>query len=154
MRHAVVNRPMSRWIISLLLVALAVRALVPAGFMPASDRPFSFQICPEGFPAELLNRAEPAHAAHHDHAGHEHHHGGDSAAPGADSSTGTTHEHGSVRAEHCVFAAVASSGPIPDGILLRATREAQTGPIVASTSPPSSTQRFRLPPSRAPPALS
>jgi hypothetical protein len=41
-------------VISTLLVALVVRALIPAGFMPATDRPFSFQICPDGFPAQLL----------------------------------------------------------------------------------------------------
>jgi hypothetical protein len=41
-------------VISALLVALVVRALIPAGFMPAADRPFSFQICPDGFPAALL----------------------------------------------------------------------------------------------------
>src|SRR5215831_395587 len=43
------------WVISTLLVTVVVRALIPAGFMPAADRPFSFQICPDGFPAALLN---------------------------------------------------------------------------------------------------
>jgi hypothetical protein len=53
MRRAL--RPKQRlWIISALLLALVVRALIPAGFMPATDRPFSFEICPDGFPAALL----------------------------------------------------------------------------------------------------
>jgi hypothetical protein len=82
------------WVISTLLIALVVRALIPAGFMPATDRPFSFQVCPDGFPAELLGdarkalppgedgAAEPAGHPHHDgmaadagalaHAGHHH----------------------------------------------------------------------------------
>jgi hypothetical protein len=42
------------WVIGTLLVALVVRALIPAGFMPATDRPLSFQVCPDGFPAQLL----------------------------------------------------------------------------------------------------
>ena len=60
-----VLRPKQRlWVISALLVAVVVRALIPAGFMPATDRPFSFQICPDGFPAALLSDA--AGAAVHD----------------------------------------------------------------------------------------
>jgi hypothetical protein len=76
-----VLRPKQRlWVISTLLVALLVRALIPAGFMPASDRPFSFQVCPDGFPAALLSDAaadrfgaaagdEAAHPALTGHAG-------------------------------------------------------------------------------------
>jgi hypothetical protein len=72
------------WVISALLVALLVRALIPAGFMPASDRPFSFQVCPDGFPAALLSEgaagADGSSAAASDHgltshdsaAGHQH----------------------------------------------------------------------------------
>ncbi|HTT00617.1 MAG TPA: hypothetical protein VMG11_00900 [Steroidobacteraceae bacterium] len=43
------------------LLALALRALVPPGFMPSSEQPFSIEICPDGFPAQLL--------AHHHHHG-------------------------------------------------------------------------------------
>jgi len=50
------------WVISVLLVALVARALIPAGFMPATDRPLSFQICPDGFPAALLQEAAGAAA--------------------------------------------------------------------------------------------
>jgi hypothetical protein len=72
------------WVISTLLVALLVRALIPAGFMPATDRPFSFQICPDGFPAALWSdaptaispadggAAAPADAGVLAHAGHHH----------------------------------------------------------------------------------
>jgi hypothetical protein len=56
------------WVISALLVALVVRALIPAGFMPATDRPFSFQVCPDGFPAALLTDTFSA-ASHGDGAG-------------------------------------------------------------------------------------
>jgi hypothetical protein len=67
------------WVISTLLVALLVRALIPAGFMPATDRPFSFQICPDGFPAALLQNplgdsvaGPPAGQDAASHAGHHH----------------------------------------------------------------------------------
>lgn len=85
-----------RWVIGTLLIALIVRALIPVGFMPATDRPFSFQICPDGFPAALLHgvadggqefadaaapamppsadggAAEPADGGMLSHAGHHH----------------------------------------------------------------------------------
>jgi hypothetical protein len=68
----------------IMLAAFAARALVPAGFMPAADQPFSIEICWEGFPAALL-----AHGAHHHH-------------PGSPPHT-----------EHCVFGNACSAGPIP-----------------------------------------
>lgn len=36
------------------LLALAVRALIPIGFMPAADGTLSLMICPGGFPPALL----------------------------------------------------------------------------------------------------
>jgi hypothetical protein len=66
------------WVISALLIALVVRALIPAGFMPATDRPFSFQICPDGFPAALLGEAAPADGGAGTPASHDH----DDGAPG------------------------------------------------------------------------
>jgi hypothetical protein len=36
------------------LLALALRALIPIGFMPAGDGTFSLMICPGGFPPALL----------------------------------------------------------------------------------------------------
>ena len=101
------------WVISTLLIALVVRALIPAGFMPATDRPFSFQVCPDGFPAELLSdagkalpsggdsAAKPAGHHHHDgmaadagalaHAGH--HHALANATGGADGAQVLAHHH-------------------------------------------------------------
>jgi len=144
---------MGRWIISLLLVALGVRALVPAGFMPSSERPFSFQICPDGFPAELLQRPLAAHAGQHDPgAAHAHHHLGQQAGA-ADSGT-APHHRDAARSEHCVFAAAASAGPAPEGFLLGAAPEAQAPPRVDFSTPLPSQQRFHIPQSRAPPIFS
>ena len=83
------------WVISALLVALVVRALIPAGFMPATDRPFSFQVCPDGFPAALLADVAGV-AGHGDGPGASqgpgaavhaagHHHQGDDGTVAADS---------------------------------------------------------------------
>ena len=74
-----------RWLLALLLPAVWLHLLIPAGFMPASDAPLSVEICPEGFPAGLL-----AHAVHH------HHTGGDG--------------HGS--SEHCAFGTACGGAPL------------------------------------------
>jgi hypothetical protein len=54
-------------LVSLMLAAFALRALIPAGFMPARVTPLALEICPEAFPAQLLG-----HAAHHHGGGHAH----------------------------------------------------------------------------------
>jgi len=80
-----------RWLLLALLPALALRLLIPAGYMPADAAPLSLQICPEGFPAALLQ-----------HAGHHHHHAG-GGAHGAGGHAGGA---------HCVFAGAGAGGPI------------------------------------------
>jgi hypothetical protein len=80
------RKPRSRLRLTLLaLAALLLRALIPAGFMPAHDAPLALEICPEGFPAGLLLRA----AHHHDHG----------AGSGA---------HG----DHCLFGSSCGGGPL------------------------------------------
>jgi hypothetical protein len=138
MRRALVKPATGRWIISLLLVVLSVRALVPAGFMPSTEQPFSFQICPDGFPAQLL---KSNHAEHH----HHHHDGG------SDEQQPT---HDSMRGEHCVFAPAAGAGPAPEALLLSAVPPTQARLQLETVSAILSPQRFRQPPSRAPPAFS
>jgi hypothetical protein len=80
-----------RWLASLLVLALALRALIPVGFMPVGNGSFALQICPEGFPAVLL------HAS-----GHHHHDSQDpSPVPG--------HDHKSWMQGHCPFGAAAGA---------------------------------------------
>jgi hypothetical protein len=138
MRRALVNPATGRWIISLLLLALCVRALVPAGYMPSTERPFSFQICPDGFPAQLL---KSNHAEHH----HHHHDGGDEEQPPS---------HDSMRGEHCVFAPAAGAGPAPAELLVSAAPPTQARLRLETESAILSPQRFRQPLSRAPPTFS
>ena len=68
---------------ALMLAAFAARALVPEGFMPARDGSLAVEICPDGFPAQLL-----PHAAHHHHRG------------------------GSAHTDHCVFGSASAAGPL------------------------------------------
>ncbi|MEJ1964074.1 MAG: hypothetical protein WDO56_22035 [Gammaproteobacteria bacterium] len=134
-----------RWLIGTLLVALLVRALIPSGFMPANDRPLSFQICPDGFPAALLE-SDPAVAPHHEdsgdpHAAH-HHHGG------------AHHNHSSASAEHCVFAAAAGAGAVAFAPTFSAPAVDLTTPQFFYRSAGFYSLRFRIQQPRGPPALS
>jgi len=59
----------NKLITSLALIALSCRALIPVGFMPGSERPFSLIICHEGFPS-TLEHGTPLHsgaASHFEH---------------------------------------------------------------------------------------
>lgn len=53
MQWRLINRNRRELITSILLVALAFRALIPVGFMPATEKPFSLEICHAGFLAHL-----------------------------------------------------------------------------------------------------
>ena len=111
-----------------MLVAFAARALIPLGFMPASDRPFSIDICWEGFPAGML-----AHGATH------HHHSGSPASP--------QNPH----SEHCVFGTACGAGPIPHLPPPSDVPAAEPLRAVAFVSIAGAVHLVYLPPSRAPP---
>lgn len=160
------------WIVRALLLAFVIRALIPAGFMPAAG--FSFQICPEGFPAHLLraaatpmqgtaggesghevHRHDPAHHVAHESAGADHnaalaaHH-----ASGVPQDDGNPHRHASAGSEHCAFAA--AGGPAllawtPTFSLPATASQASDFVYVAPTV---QTLRFRVQQPRGPPGLS
>src|ERR1700761_5925294 len=110
-----------RWLASLLVLTFALRALIPAGFMPAGDGSLTLRICPDGFLAALLSHdgagghahdgaSVHAHGASHDHLaadvhalGHHDH--------SSDSSGAPAHDHRSWTSNHCAFGAVASAPP-------------------------------------------
>lgn len=166
------------WVISTVLIALLVRALIPAGFMPATDRPFSFQVCPDGFPAALLkdfvdggNGGAPAHGVHHHdgaalaqadhhhgddgqvaHAGH--HHNIDGLLTVAHHHEGSGHNHSSASGEHCVFAAAAGAFALAFSPAFSAPAASVGAPDVAYASPLFESRRFRIPQPRGPPPLS
>jgi len=159
MRTARFSRNTRQWLISALLLALVTRALIPAGFMPATDRPLSFQICPDGFPAQLLAGSQDPHAHHH-HGVHGagHPDTGAEQTPAAQSdeaaNAGTHHQHSAAGNEHCVFAAAAAAGPFAFAPTFAA--DAAIALPIAAPSLPAHTEslRFRIPQPRGPPAFS
>jgi hypothetical protein len=137
-----IDREPHPWVIGILLMALVVRALIPVGFMPSSERPFTVQICPDGFPPQLLG---PEHGSHHHHgAGYEHN---------SRDSHGGTHQHDPSLAEHCAFAMAAGMGPAPHGIAGVPPIEPSMAPLLSLPRPLSEVPRFRIPQPRAPPSL-
>jgi hypothetical protein len=149
--NRLVSRVQCHWLISVLLVAVVTRALIPAGFMPGPD--FTFQICPDGFPAQLLHSAgAAAHASMHDeHAAH-HVHAAAAQAESQHSGHGS-HDH-VARAEHCVFAAAAGAGPAPHAILLLTAVETGAVQHLYFCPAPPTLARYRVQQPRGPPQLS
>jgi hypothetical protein len=132
MRTGPARQRSRKLIASILLVALAFRALVPAGFMPAANHPFSLEICPDGFPAQLL------------HSGMDHEHG-------MHHSKGAAHSHYSAQSEHCVFAAVTSAGPATYALAVRLPLDSSFTPLFDGARCIYRAQRFRVHQPRAPP---
>jgi hypothetical protein len=131
--HDLIRRRRREVIASILLIALAFRALVPVGFMPADGHVFTLAICPDGFPAQLLHQAmDHGHGAHHAH--------------------GTSHHHDSSRSEHCGFAAVAGAGPATATAPVLASLDSILTLFFDSSRTAYRAQRFRVQQPRAPPA--
>jgi hypothetical protein len=122
MRIRLSDRAWRLLIAGVLLFAFVLRSLVPEGFMPASERPFSVEICPEGFPAQLL-----AHGGHH-------HHGG-----------------GHSYTEHCVFGTACPSGPPSQAALLADSPLNDLAPAAPFIGAPIVVQLVYLPHARGPP---
>jgi hypothetical protein len=127
----------------IMLVAFVSRALVPLGFMPATDRPFSIEICWEGLPAEMRGHVEPSNMGSMDMSM-------DMASMGMDQ--GPVHHHGTAHSEHCVFGTACGAGPISHLALPRDFSSARQLPAIAFASIAVAVRVVHLPPSRAPPA--
>jgi hypothetical protein len=127
-------RPGNNLVIGMVMVAFALRALVPSGYMPSSEVPFTLAICPEGVTA--LSLRPPAHSQHH-----HHHHAGSPADEG-------------VRFDHCPF------GAAPGAAVLTQTPVAELVSFVVSfgrfdfPTLLGGTQLVRAQQARAPPVLS
>jgi hypothetical protein len=153
-------RPISfrphRWLAAIAVLAFALRALIPAGFMPGGSGPLTLQICPDGFPPALLDSSGGEHSAH---AGHHHHHPGADMSAAMDSDAATdsphppTHDHRSWTAGHCVFSAVASAPPISCLPAVALVAETAPAAVHGETAALSLDLRFRIAQPRAPPSL-
>lgn len=134
-----------RWLASLLTVAFVLRALIPAGFMPAGDGALALRVCPEGFPVALL--AGLGHGSHH------HLESSDQGHPGhsGDSSGAPAHDHKSWTSGHCAFGAAAGAPPLSHCSTVAALCHAERPHTVAAIVPRSLDFRFRIAQPRAPP---
>jgi hypothetical protein len=137
-----------------MLLAIALRSLIPVGFMPSADRPFTLEICPDGFPVQLLLRDATAQSRHTNHLapGVDYDHGPGSAHHDDPSGVGS-HDHATWRSSQCVFAAVASAPPVSDSARPMPAPEAPA--LLNFDAKPESftTRRFRIAQPRAPPLL-
>jgi len=96
-----VSRPRRHpWIHGLLLVALAFRALIPAGFMPSADRPLALEICRGGY----LAPADYGHGVQHPAQNPAQH--------------PAQHPAGTSQVEQCPFAAAPSAGLLPSSTVV------------------------------------
>lgn len=130
-RHAARPR-----LVLLVLVALALRALIPVGFMPAADGTFSLMICPGGFPPALL----PEQKTMRDGMGMpmpqpQHHHG-----------------HGVIDDGYCAFTTGFSSAPPPLLVAALGLLVACLGVVFTRVSAPAGIRLVHIPQARAPPA--
>lgn len=127
------------FMIALLAFALALRVLVPTGWMPAwnGDGQFAFVPCPAAEPA-----AVEAHGQHHQ-ASAEHGHWNPQEAP----------EHQS--AKDCPFAPLLAGGALPEAGAIELARFdfRELDPQLVRSSPRTGARILPRPPSTGPPAL-
>jgi hypothetical protein len=107
---------------ALVLAAFSLHALIPQGFMPGGGR-LSLQICPDGFPAQLL----AAGASHHHHGGSPSH------------------------TDHCDFGCAGCGGPITSVPPPDTTALGREAPAVDMPSVAAAVGLVHLPQPRAPP---
>ncbi len=153
MPHRLTSLRSHQWLATLAVLAFALRALIPAGFMPGGDGTFSLRLCPDGLPAAFAELS----GGHSPHAGHHHHHVDSAVSPeaaAADSSSGApAHDHQSWQSAHCAFSAVASAPPLSFAPIVGARAETTKRLVSVEAAPVSLDVRFRIAQPRAPPRL-
>jgi hypothetical protein len=131
-RHAAQPR-----LVLLILLALGLRALVPVGFMPATDGTFSVTICTDGFPPALL----PEQKSTHDGMGmpmpQPHHQQGHGDADGD---------------SFCAFTTGFSSAPPPLLVVALGLLIVCLGVVFTRVVAPAGIRLVHIPQARAPPA--
>ena len=118
------------------LAMLALRALTPDGYMPASQGSgLLYELCPSGMPAEIMRALAGGGHAHHDH---RHHHGG---ADGEASVSGT---------EQCpighMLGSAMAAGTSPEAELLPDAPAFEAVPVVLRANARATVYRSRAPP--------
>jgi hypothetical protein len=154
MRISLTSLRRHHWLATLAVLAFALRALVPTGFMPGGTGALTLQICPDGFPQALLSDS----ATHSAHAAHHHHHDGggttpDQPAPEQSAPDQPAHDHQSWSTHHCVFSAVATAPPLTPSLVVAAVAESAAPRAHLHAAPAPFDIRFRIAQPRGPPSL-
>lgn len=132
--RAISRRTTRARLVCAVLLALALRALIPVGFMPAGDGTLSLMICPGGFPPTLL----PAQKMMQDDMGMpmpQHHDG-----------------HGVMDDGYCVFTTGFSSAPPPPLVAALVLLIACLAVALTRVATPAGIRLVHVPQARAPPA--
>jgi hypothetical protein len=125
-------------LIAAVLLALALRALIPLGFMPAGDGTLALMICPAGFPSALL----PQQKTMQD----------DMGVPGMPM---RQHQsgHGLMDDGYCVFTTGFSSAPPPLLLAALVLLFACLGVVRTRVAAPAGIRLVHVPQARAPPGV-
>jgi hypothetical protein len=132
-------------VVSIMLVAFGLRTLIPPGYMPASDRPFSLEICWEGLPADLV-----AHIAHSNPDSMDMD-SMDMASMGMDQAGDHNHRTSS-QSDHCVFGTACGAGPTSHLTLPSYLSSVQQRAATAFASIAIAVRVVHFPQPRAPPS--
>lgn len=141
--RAPIRRLLKRSLTGLLVVAFALRAIVPLGFMP-SGAPFTVSLCPADFPIELLGAS-----SRHEHADHKHMQMG--AASRDHAQHAPSHDDHPQSVDHCPFGFAPAAAPAPHiaGPIVSLSAAALDLPVESSVS--LAFKRDYHPPPRGPP---
>src|SRR6185312_10582136 len=123
-------------LLPVILLVFALRALIPLGFMPASDGTLSLMICPGGLPLALLPQEKTMQDGMGTPVPQPHHHG-----------------HGVMEDGFCAFTTGCS--PAPPALLLLSVLAlliASLGVALPRVAVPAGTRLVHVPQARAPPA--
>ncbi len=135
---------------TILLLALLLRALIPAGYMPSADRPFTLDLCPDGLPTALLAHSPHAHATSSSQDSYPEHAAlGATSEPEDESST-----HHLSFSGHCIFAGASSVAGPPHLPALATVIDSLFVADFERSSAILKAQRYRIQQPRAPPLLS
>jgi hypothetical protein len=130
------RHPAQPRLVLLILLALALRALVPVGFMPATDGTFSLMICTDGFPPSLLPQTMTPDGKGMPMPQPDQHHGDGDANDGG----------------YCALTTGFSSAPPPLLVVAFALLVACLGVVLTQVPVPAGIRLVHIPQARGPPA--
>lgn len=143
-----------RLLLALVLAALGMNALVPAGYMiaPSAAHGFAVVVCPNSNPLAQYAAASTDAEAQVDHAAMGHHvAGADHGEPGDNGLEGSS--AASPKAD-CAFSAIASAATLPEKPALESIAIVRTRALLAKLQVPDVARRpYIQPPLRGPPSL-